>query len=320
MSNKNRLTLGQASCLVLGLPPTPENRKSSKEWFKSSPLAVTFKDDDNPLEPIAIGKAVKQQNVFRFHDYPETPSTSRENSPEPESESSGSSTEEEEAAAFNMHSVVNQLKAYISLEEPVNPELFDKKFVTSDVIKDIITHHFHVQVTTETVSHWIGRDGWLGSTTRHRINGKVERGRWAYVMKTKFQDYIQRDRVSSHKKYLKYLKKAGADLVTVGYARKSPGKESCAVRVRCLQLMINKLRTRYRCAKIFVSPSCYAYDRFDERDLKDEPDIINNLKFIKGTMQDLIVRLNTKQQPIRLVILDYAGLSTNVSDIHHFIK
>jgi hypothetical protein len=72
-NNKDLLTLGQASCLALCLPPTKENRKQAKQIFTGSLFEVTYLKDANPLLPVAIGKNVKILNPFLYNSYPETP-------------------------------------------------------------------------------------------------------------------------------------------------------------------------------------------------------------------------------------------------------
>lgn len=68
------LTLGQATCLVLGFPPTEENRKKAKEIMeKELLLEVTFDCWSSPLEPYVIGKTLKTMNPFVYQSYPPTP-------------------------------------------------------------------------------------------------------------------------------------------------------------------------------------------------------------------------------------------------------
>ncbi|KAL7322342.1 hypothetical protein PS15p_211971 [Mucor circinelloides] len=38
-----------------------------------------------------------------------------------------------------------------------------------------------------------------------------------------------------------------------------------------------------------------------------------------GTIQDLIHRLQTDMKPVRLVVIDYAGLPTDFEDIYQFV-
>lgn len=47
---------------------------------------------------------------------------------------------------------------------------------------------------------------------------------------------------------------------------------------------------------------------------------IGELNNCAGTMQDLIHRLRTNTKTIRLVVIDYAGLSTNFEDIYQFFS
>ncbi|KAF7720806.1 hypothetical protein EC973_006011 [Apophysomyces ossiformis] len=67
------LTLGQAACLVLGDPPTIENRKEAKEYFAKSRLAVTYIRNHDPYAPIAVGKALVERDPFKYQTYPDTP-------------------------------------------------------------------------------------------------------------------------------------------------------------------------------------------------------------------------------------------------------
>lgn len=68
------LTLGQASCLVLGLPPTHDNRKKAKKIIEESSLfEVTYKRSTDPLYPFVIGKQVKDLNPYLYKSYPPTP-------------------------------------------------------------------------------------------------------------------------------------------------------------------------------------------------------------------------------------------------------
>ncbi|KAG0162187.1 hypothetical protein DFQ28_001884, partial [Apophysomyces sp. BC1034] len=49
-------------------------------------------------------------------------------------------------------------------------------------------------------------------------------------------------------------------------------------------------------------------------------DIINQLKDIQGTTQDLLAHLKVTTKPMCLFVLDYVGLSTNYDDIYEFIS
>lgn len=75
------LSQGQASCLVLGLEPTDENRKRAKQTMEEIGMSATYIRGSNPQVPTAIGSNVKRLNPFLYQSYAPTPPTSREASP-----------------------------------------------------------------------------------------------------------------------------------------------------------------------------------------------------------------------------------------------
>ncbi|KAI7846970.1 hypothetical protein BDC45DRAFT_472958 [Circinella umbellata] len=67
------LTLGQASCLVLGYKINEENRqKAKKQLQKCGLLAIHIREQD-PFRPTAIGQDVFERDPFTFVTYPPTP-------------------------------------------------------------------------------------------------------------------------------------------------------------------------------------------------------------------------------------------------------
>jgi hypothetical protein len=68
------LTLGQATCLVMGMPPTEENRKRAKEIMEKVPgLEVAYNYGSSHLEPYVIGKKWKTMHPYFYQSYPPTP-------------------------------------------------------------------------------------------------------------------------------------------------------------------------------------------------------------------------------------------------------
>ncbi|KAI9314914.1 hypothetical protein BX666DRAFT_1837215, partial [Dichotomocladium elegans] len=101
----------------------------------------------------------------------------------------------------------------------------------------------------------------------------------------------------------------------IGYARKSPTAETKESRIRLLQLMVNKLYFRGKCEEVFVSPICKADQPILERDSPKQDDLLLHLKGSHGDISDLVARVHFSQKHFRLVIIDYAGLSTSPNDI-----
>lgn len=68
-----KLTKGQASCLVLGLVPTDENRKVSKSKLESIGLSAMYTNKSSFMEPTAIATTIQQKNPFKYFTYDDTP-------------------------------------------------------------------------------------------------------------------------------------------------------------------------------------------------------------------------------------------------------
>ena len=61
------LTLGQASCLVLGYKPNdPEERKKAKEHLEKSGLIAVHICNHDPFRPMAIGINVHDRDPFNL--------------------------------------------------------------------------------------------------------------------------------------------------------------------------------------------------------------------------------------------------------------
>lgn len=72
-NNVDKITEGQASCLVLSFSPNEKNRAKAKKMFKDSPFTVSYIKGSDPLFPIAIGRKTQTLNPFKYLSYPSTP-------------------------------------------------------------------------------------------------------------------------------------------------------------------------------------------------------------------------------------------------------
>ncbi|CDS13306.1 hypothetical protein LRAMOSA05484 [Lichtheimia ramosa] len=116
--------------------------------------------------------------------------------------------------------------------------------------------------------------------------------------------------------FVQDLKKEGYSIV--GYARKSRKDESDESRTRLLQQMAKRLKQRSLVDKIFVSPRANANEFMAERDLIKNQDLLRKLD-VDGDAQDLHEYI-TQNKKICLIILGYAGLSTNCKDLESFLR
>ncbi|KAI7901897.1 uncharacterized protein BX663DRAFT_456182 [Cokeromyces recurvatus] len=106
----------------------------------------------------------------------------------------------------------------------------------------------------------------------------------------------------------------------LGYVRKSNSKEDDNARRRLLTSMITKLKAKMLCRKVFVSPFSNSDTEFEKRDKN-----VQAAKFVEalkcdGTTEDLLLCLASETRMIRLVAIDYAGLTTNLEDLRSFVS
>lgn len=67
-------TLGEASCLVLGLIPNQKNRGRAKTAIEEAKIIdVSYKRSGDPFEPFIVSKKLKTLNPFLYKSYNVTP-------------------------------------------------------------------------------------------------------------------------------------------------------------------------------------------------------------------------------------------------------
>jgi hypothetical protein len=103
---------------------------------------------------------------------------------------------------------------------------------------------------------------------------------------------------------------------TVGYVRKTNTNELNTTKKKLVNLQIYKMKTKFLCEDVFVSYNTSANDPIAERDATTPPYTFDDCS---GNTQGLITRITKSARQIRLVVIGYAGLSTNPDDIRSFI-
>lgn len=135
-----------------------------------------------------------------------------------------------------------------------------------------------------------------------------------HVLKSGFRDDVLEEIVGVQEKFQNYisnLKEEGHSII--GYCRKSKtagGKEEV---VKSLQSMIEGLKSRSLAQHIYVTISCNSKTPLSRRDLKRNV-LLNKLKGADGDAQDMIRDLKNLSKAC-LVVIDSAGLTTNMSDL-----
>ncbi|ORX53533.1 hypothetical protein DM01DRAFT_1305742 [Hesseltinella vesiculosa] len=120
-----------------------------------------------------------------------------------------------------------------------------------------------------------------------------------------------------YRAYIHRLKEEGYAIF--GYARKSPGAANKTKRILLLQKMVDRLINTLMVDKVFVSLSSIASDSLSVRDAKNGNMALAPFNNVTGDTQDLLSFIKVTEN-VCLVALDFAGLSTNPSDIVALIK
>ncbi|KAG0763983.1 hypothetical protein G6F57_004622 [Rhizopus arrhizus] len=103
----------------------------------------------------------------------------------------------------------------------------------------------------------------------------------------------------------------------IGYARKPRTKESDETRSNLLNMMCKKLKMRSMIDKVFVSFKSSSNDPIMDRDLDDDSKVLEKLD-ADGNTQDMLRYVSAKK--VCLVMLTFAGLTTNISDFETFLS
>ncbi|KAG0175723.1 hypothetical protein DFQ28_003203 [Apophysomyces sp. BC1034] len=124
-----------------------------------------------------------------------------------------------------------------------------------------------------------------------------------------------KDYIPKYQEQLKQMKKNNDSII--GYCRKSCTSEDDEARVRLLQSMANKLKARSLVDRVYVSPYSMANGKIRSRDFSRDYDL-SGMEDITGTTQDMISYISITPN-VSHVVLDFAGLTTDVNDLKQFL-
>ncbi|KAI8140465.1 hypothetical protein BJV82DRAFT_219014 [Fennellomyces sp. T-0311] len=146
--------------------------------------------------------------------------------------------------------------------------------------------------------------------------------RSVYVLDVQYHEIVIKQiqhHLDAYRMEIQSMKATGYEII--GYLRKSlPRKgEQPEDRIRLLRTMIQRLQERSNAAKVYASPSGSSNQKIIERDIPKPVQLMKELTSATGTAQDLIGYLSHTERDICLVVLDFAGLSVDPSDMCEFI-
>ncbi|KAG0960160.1 hypothetical protein G6F31_010933 [Rhizopus arrhizus] len=204
--------------------------------------------------------------------------------------------------------------------DPMNEEVYECKSLTNGDILSMVWKYTDLfdKKTIISFGKWcMNKADFTAAHSKRRQcdSGKVS-VRSLFVAKEQYIAKKVLDYLPHYQLFVKNLKEEKYNII--GYARKSRTNENDESRVRLLQQMTRRLKERSLVDKVFVSPRANANDLMVERDLTKDEDLLKQLN-VDGDAQDLLNYINQNKK-ICLIILGYAGLSTNCKDLETFLR
>ncbi|KAI8066485.1 hypothetical protein BC940DRAFT_347512 [Gongronella butleri] len=209
---------------------------------------------------------------------------------------------------------------YLPFDELLEDELYEEMRVTTGWIHEsvaLVSTGF-ASTTKSSFASMMGRlpAAYLTAAEPRSKNAPVRYH--LSVLRTKYHACII-DRITKldkhYQDHISDKKDEGYEIV--GYCRKSVDKTiTYADRRRLLERMVEKLKSRSMASKVFVSFESQAHTELASRD-KNARSSRNQLG--DGDTQSMLTALKDSTNPIILVILDYAGLTTNTPDLKNFL-
>ncbi|KAG1140683.1 hypothetical protein G6F37_012940 [Rhizopus arrhizus] len=264
---------------------------------------------EDPTEPILACIITINSRPFRYHLYPTGIPRADDNQ------------QEENKVQFVSHAQIIQFLNITYLpSDPMNEEVYECKSLTNSDILSMVWKYTDLfdEKTVVSFGQWCVNK--VDFTAAHSKRKQCDSGkvsvRSLFVAKEQYIAKKVLDYLPHYQLFVQNLKKERYNIV--GYARKSRTNENDESRIRLLQQMTRRLKERSLVDKIFVSPRANANELMVERDLIKNEDLLKQLN-VDGDAQDLLNYIN-KNKKICLIILGYAGLSTNCKDLETFLR
>ncbi|KAI9302008.1 hypothetical protein BJ944DRAFT_270606 [Cunninghamella echinulata] len=312
------LTQGQASCYIYGLEPTNENKILAKERLKLADLTAVTLANHDPYSPFAMGRDMAKKLPWKYIECPSSPVYENLEGEEEiiVSNDTSETTDSNEDSEDNLGKtkILNIIKN-ILFPSHKESKLFNKVFMTNKDIHTTIKGYIpnlDKLCTPFQLSRWMSMDGTWGELSREIVNGKRSYGRWINLLDKK---YICLNESKVLKSYRKMIISTEDTFKNIGYCRKSNTIENDEAHNRLLMAMIERLKKKMLCTEVFTSYRTNADTPLFERDKT-----IKKIDGSAGSIKDMMEQIAIEYKKIRLVIIDYAGLSTNPDDIRGFIR
>ncbi|KAI8074779.1 hypothetical protein BC940DRAFT_289075 [Gongronella butleri] len=257
-------------------------------------------------EPTAVAIAKQARQPFKFKTYPRD-IVDGDEAPVSPSKSQRVQTVTKAAAT-------EYLSRVLHLEQPMEaPAMYDHSFVTSSELALIVNERFASNISGNQAERWVSATGLFGDRSQPRNEStQRQRGRRLFIMKKSYRDQLPRTSLDDLKSYLR-----SHQLTTIGFARKSETGTKTRERIRSLTSMVEELESM-GCTDIYASLADASEPLITAQSTLPE-ELATNIPGLKGDGKAFIRRLAASTTRTRVVILDWAGLSTDVGHMRKFL-
>lgn len=168
-----------------------------------------------------------------------------------------------------MAAIVSFFSRVMSRRDPsANVANYYKQSMTSKDLLVFLGKHVSFgkhKYSAQQISNWLSNLPQFDEAKKIRQGSEVIRGKDLWILRNKFFGNAVKE-LFNYKSFLKHIQHD--NLVNVGYVRKSKTKETVEKRVDLLQKMVDHLRKKSLCRKVFISAWSNADDPLFGRDEK----------------------------------------------------
>ncbi|ORX62873.1 hypothetical protein DM01DRAFT_1330986 [Hesseltinella vesiculosa] len=303
------ISRNQAICIFYSEQFAKETVENLSEKLESyGDLDICFTND--PWKPLLQTKTKINGNPSYYQRYPDM-------EPEP-------SNSVDNVMLNNYRQVTDYMNRVYRPFVPPACELFDEKPMSLKEVyhEMLLVTNFFDDKSAQSFASWCGLSklDFMKASIQRKFQKNAQgktRYRVLWVLKENHRKDIVKQVVSvkeKHKASIEDLKNDGYQVV--GYVRKSRGDEDEGTRLRLLDSMIDRLVTDSSVDMVYASYSCASNEPFANRDHSHTIRVPRTA----GNTQDLLQFIATSTKPVAIAVIDFAGLSTNTTDITALIN
>ncbi|KAG2201332.1 hypothetical protein INT47_001420, partial [Mucor saturninus] len=317
------LTKELAACAIYGLEITDENKEEALSRLQKARLIPVYLANGDPTVAVAVGIHKAKTEPWKFKEFLSEEIKNKEDKSTEDNKSDNSRDSYEIEGKSILNSVPQSRRAVIELVNMIlSPHpigsITHEEFLTEKDLYELVKPYFaETNFTCNQLNDWLGKEGSWGSTKRKIVNGERLRGRTLHVIRPELRDFLWND-ISNVKEFRKSVRESRHKTATIGYVRKSKTTEKKEAVEKSINLQVAKMKKKLLCEDVFASCRANADDKIDDRDIKST--MIYKVSHVHGDCQDMLDYITMSNRTVRLVVIDYAGLSTNPDDLKEFVR